>query len=100
MRMLYFYSAALAISLASPANAKNSDKESFVHEGITYVYKVENKGSAQIIKGKAYPSNTPFTIRVNDEKVTGNYGSQAIRFKVAEAKDAISHGEASVITMR
>ncbi|MCB2014438.1 MAG: hypothetical protein R3E11_07395 [Sphingobium sp.] len=100
MRMLFFYSAALSVSLAGPVNAKNSDEETFKYDGVTYVYKVENEGSAQIIKGKSYPGNKSFTLRVNDETVRGIYGDQSVNFKVKDAKNAINRGEASIITMR
>lgn len=100
MRMLSIFAAAAAISLAAPVAAETAETSSFEHDGYTYVYKVEQKGGAQVISGKRYPGGARFTLRVRDGMVDGVSNGVAVRFGAADAKGAADAAKPKTLSMR
>ncbi len=54
--------------------------ETFVHEGSTYVYTVEERGNFKILKGEVAESRTPFTLRVSRTWVDGEVDGSPVSF--------------------
>jgi hypothetical protein len=64
-----------AATLTTPALA-----ETLVHEGVTYVYSVEQRGNAKIITGEDASTHRPFTLRVRNGWVEGMVGGSPVSF--------------------
>lgn len=64
-----------AVAISTPAIA-----ETFVHEGTTYVYSVEQRGNVQILKGEDTKSRRPFTLRVSRNWVDGDVDGSPVSF--------------------
>lgn len=99
MRMLSMFAAIAATSLAAPAVAESGKSASFEHEGVTYVYTVEQKGDAQVISGKRYPGAIRFRLRVRDGHVSGISNGVAVRFRESQALGA-SSANPTTLSMR
>ena len=87
--------AAAAAALTSTIGMAPDDKQSFVHEGSTYVYTTTQDGGRQVIDGRSYPSGQKFHLIVRGDRVSGMSGGVPVAFKTAEATGA-SGGIASV----
>lgn len=87
--------AAAAAALTSTIGMAADDKQSFVHEGSTYVYTTTQDGGRQVIDGRSYPSGQKFHLIVRGDRVSGMSGGVPVAFKTAEATGA-SGGIASV----
>jgi len=98
--MLSIVIATAAITLAAPVYAKPSEQMSFKHEGVTYVYTVVEKGSAQYIKGRSYPGGGTFALKVKDGSVVGTSNGTWVHFDVADAQGIMPKGGLEVLTMR
>ena len=100
MRMLSVLAALAAVSLSTPVLAKADEAGSFEHDGYTYVYKVQQQGSAQLISGRRYPGATPFSLRVRDGEVSGASNGMPVNFDVSEAAGAADDAKPVAISMR
>jgi len=87
--------AAAAAALTSTIGMAADDKQSFVHEGSTYVYTTTQDGGRQVIDGRSYPSGQKFHLIVRGDRVSGVSGGVPVAFKTAEATGAAG-GIASV----
>ncbi|MEG8025184.1 hypothetical protein QP162_13540 [Sphingomonas aurantiaca] len=87
--------AAAAAALTSTIGMAADDKQSFVHEGSTYVYTTTQDGGRQVIDGRSYPSGQKFHLIVRGDRVSGMSGGVPVAFKTAEATGAAG-GIASV----
>lgn len=78
--MLKTFSMLIAVStIATPAFA-----ETFVHNGSTYVYSVEERGNIRILKGEVAESRKPFTLRVSRNWVDGEVDGSPVSFSKRE----------------
>lgn len=100
MRMLSIFAASAVISFAAPAVAGTVETTSFQHEGITYVYKVEQKGSAQVITGKRYPGGVKFSLRLREGKVNGVSNGIPVHFDESAARGAAATAKPTALSMR
>ena len=90
MRMLSksIIAAALSAAIITPALADEADKGKFSHEGYTYVYKVKETKTGQVITGRRYPDAVAFNLAVKNGKVSGVSGGAAVAFNVEDARGA------------
>lgn len=91
MRMLSKLIAASALSAIvaiTPAGAEDAASQRFTHEGYTYVYKVKDTKTGQVISGRRYPGDVAFNLAVKDGKVEGQSNGHRVVFNVAEARGA------------
>ncbi|MGW8281042.1 hypothetical protein ACWGK7_16285 [Sphingomonas aurantiaca] len=95
MRDTFKIIAAAAAALTSTIGMAADDKQSFVHEGSTYVYTTTQDGGRQVIDGRSYPSGQKFHLIVRGDRVSGVSGGVPVAFKTAEATGAAG-GIASV----
>ncbi|RZT54984.1 hypothetical protein EV283_1771 [Sphingomonas sp. BK036] len=95
MRNTFKIIAAAAAALTSTIGMAAADKQSFVHEGSTYVYTTTQDGGRQVIDGRSYPSGQKFHLIVRGDRVSGVSGGVPVAFKTAEATGAAG-GIASV----
>lgn len=95
MRNTFKIIAAAAAALTSTIGMAADDKQSFVHEGSTYVYTTTQDGGRQVIDGRSYPSGQKFHLIVHGDRVSGVSGGVPVAFKTAEATGAAG-GIASV----
>jgi hypothetical protein len=95
MRNTFKIIAAAAAALTSTIGMAADDKQSFVHEGSTYVYTTTQDGGRQVIDGRSYPSGQKFHLIVRGDRVSGVSGGVPVAFKTAEATGAAG-GIASV----
>lgn len=81
---------AAAILPASAAFANDADngKQSFVHNGNTYVYTMKTVGDRNIIDGRSYPGGTGFHLVVRNGSVSGTTGGVPVSFSVASTRGA------------
>lgn len=93
MRMLSKFVVAAVLGgavAAMPARAEDIEKQSFTHQGFTYVYKVTETADGRKIAGRRYPDAVPFSLGVKNGKVSGVSGGQFVSFQVADAAGATS----------
>ncbi|MES3108438.1 hypothetical protein [Sphingomonas aurantiaca] len=95
MRNTFKIIAAAAAALTSTIGMAADDKQSFVHEGSTYVYTTTQDGGRQVIDGRSYPSGQKFHLIVRGDRVSGVSGGVPVAFRTAEATGAAG-GIASV----
>lgn len=91
MRMLSKFIIAGAASAIAATTAQAEDaaaRQRFTHEGYTYVYKVKDTKSGQVISGRRYPDAVAFNLAVKNGKVSGVSNGQPVAFKVDEARGA------------
>lgn len=100
LSVLAVLAAPVAVAFASPALAKDEEKGSFEHGGYTYVYEVQQQGSAQLISGRRYPGATPFSLRVRNGEVSGTSNGMSVNFNVSEAAGAAADAKPVEISMR
>ncbi|WP_235525827.1 hypothetical protein [Sphingomonas sp. Leaf34] len=95
MRTTFKIIAAAAAALTSTIGMAADEKQSFVHEGSTYVYTTTQDAGRQVIDGRRYPSGQKFHLIVRGNRVSGVSGGVPVTFKTAEATGAAG-GIASV----
>jgi hypothetical protein len=84
-----FIVAGALMAAAAPAFAdETAGKQSFTHEGYTYVYEVKDTKTGQVISGRRFPDSVAFNLAVKNGRVTGQSGGQAVTFKVDDARGA------------
>lgn len=76
-----FLSAAVLLSLPVAAYA---GERSFTRDGVTYVYTSEQRGETTVLKGKALPAGSSYTLNVRGKKVTGHVGGTPVSFSIAK----------------
>lgn len=92
MRMLSkFIVTGAIVALAVPAQAEESAKQRFTHEGYTYVYEVKDTKIGKVISGRRFPDSVAFNLAVKNGKVSGVSGGQQVAFKIKDARGAASN---------
>lgn len=76
-----FLSAAVLLSLPVAAYA---GERSFTRDGVTYVYTSEQRGETTVLKGKALPDGSAYTLTVRGKKVTGHVDGTPVSFSIAK----------------
>jgi hypothetical protein len=84
MTRLMFAAAALAV-VATPAFAKE-EKGSFTRDGVTYNYRLADKGDYTVITGSAFPGSRNFRLVVRGNRVTGHNEGTPVAFTVPAEK--------------
>ncbi|MFZ2994988.1 hypothetical protein [Sphingobium sp.] len=79
------------IAIAVPAQAEETGKQRFTHEGYTYVYEVKEAKGGKVISGRRFPDAVAFNLSVKDGKVSGVSGGRSVAFKEDEARGAASN---------
>ena len=95
MRNTFKIIAAAAAALTSTIGMAADGKQSFVHEGSTYVYTSTQDHGRQVIDGRRYPSGQKFHLFVRGDRVSGVSAGVPVAFKTNEANGAAG-GIASV----
>lgn len=88
MRKTVYILAAAAAALTSTIGMAEEAKQSFVHEGSTYVYTTSTENGRQVIDGRRFPSGQQFHLIVNGDRVSGTSGGVPVTFKTNEAAGA------------
>lgn len=89
MRMLKIVTvSAIAAAALCTAPAFAGEKQSFKHDGYTYVYEVNETTGGRTISGTRYPGAVPFSLTVHGDKVSGTTNGQSVAFGVDEARGA------------
>ena len=70
----------LSILLAASTVTTHALDETFIHDGSTYVYSVEERGDLRILKGEVVESRKPFTLRVSRNWVDGEVDGSPVSF--------------------
>lgn len=93
MRMLSKFIVAGAVSAiaATAAQAEDTAKQRFTHEGYTYVYDVQDTAAGKKISGRRYPGAVAFNLSVKNGKVSGVSNGHQVSFPVEEARGAASN---------
>ena len=93
MRMLskFIVAGALSAIAATAAQAEDTAKQRFTHEGYTYVYEVQDTKTGKLISGRRYPDSVAFNLAVKNGKVSGVSGGQQVNFRVEDARGAASN---------
>jgi hypothetical protein len=68
-----------ASAISAPAIA-----ETFVHDGTTYVYSVQQRGAKQLIIGEDATRHVPFTLSVSRGRVDGTVNGRAVSFPIRD----------------
>ncbi len=69
----------VAISAPAPTTT-------FVHDGQTYTYSVEQKANSRVIRGTVGKSGEPFILYVSEKTVTGTVNGRPVSFARSEVK--------------
>ncbi len=88
MRKTVYILAAATAALTSSIGMAEEAKQSFVHQGNTYVYTSAVQGDRQVIDGHRYPSGQPFHLVVRGKRVSGVSGGVPVAFRTSEANGA------------
>jgi hypothetical protein len=88
MRFLRSFIATLALFAVGTTAAYASEKITFKHEGVTYIYRVIDKGDRRIITGtsETFGKKQDFRLVIQNGKVRGEVAGEPIRFASKEAK--------------
>ena len=89
-KFIAFAAATAALFTATAATARDADttKESFVHNGSTYVYTTKIDGDRRVIDGRAFPAGNGFHLVVRGDMVSGTSGGVPVKFRVDSARGA------------
>ncbi|RDE06673.1 hypothetical protein [Sphingomonas aracearum] len=84
----FLAAAAVTLSLLAPVAvyARTAEKQSFKHEGQTYVYTVTDKQGATVYQGRRFPSGSAFRLVRRGDYVTGRSGGTPVAFRVESAR--------------
>jgi hypothetical protein len=74
----------LSILIAATAIATPAFAETFVHEGTTYSYSVEERGAVKLITGEDITSHKPFTLTVKNGWVYGYVDGNPVSFSTRD----------------
>lgn len=74
----------LSILIAASALASPALAETFVHDGVTYVYSVEQRGAVKIITGEDANTRKPFKLVVRNGRVQGTVGNMPVSFSTRD----------------
>jgi hypothetical protein len=88
MRKTILILTAAAAALTSSIGMAAEGKQSFVHDGSTYVYTSSLQNGRQVIDGRRFPSGQAFHLVVKGERVSGVSGGVPVSFKTHEASGA------------
>jgi hypothetical protein len=88
MRKTILILTAAAAALTSSIGMAAEGKQSFVHDGSTYVYTSSLQNGRQVIDGRRFPSGQAFHLVVKGERVSGVSGGVPVSFKTREASGA------------
>ncbi len=84
----------ISILIAVTAVATPALADTFVHDGTTYVYSIEQRGDIQILTGVDSKTRRPFTLRVSRNWVDGNVDGSPVSF----SKRDVIRSKPSVLT--
>lgn len=88
MRKTVYILAAAAAALTSTIGMAEDAKQSFVHDGSTYVYSTVQVNGRKVITGRRLPSGQTFRLVVNGDRVSGVSGGVPVAFRTTEASGA------------
>lgn len=88
MRKTILILTAAAAALTSSIGMAAEGKQSFVHEGNTYVYTSSLQDGRQVIDGRRFPSGQTFHLIVKGDRVSGTSGGTPVSFKTRDASGA------------
>ncbi len=88
MRKTVYILAAVAAALTSTIGMAEDAKQSFVHDGSTYVYTTSVVNGRQVISGRRLPSGQTFRLIVRGDRVSGVSGGVPVAFRTTEASGA------------
>ncbi len=88
MRKTIAILAAVTAALTSTIGMAADGRQSFTHDGQTYVYASHIEGKQQVITGRQYPSGTPFRLVVRGDRVSGVAGGYPVSFRTQQAAGA------------
>ena len=80
-------------ALAATAAVARQPRQSFTHDGYTYVYTSQVSGDHQVITGRRFPSGAPFRLVVRGDRVSGFAGGYPVSFRTAAADGAASESK-------
>ncbi len=87
----FFVCAILSIVAAEPAMA-----ETFTRDGTTYTYGVMERSGYKVIAGVADDTGDAFRLVVKGDKVSGQFGSKQVQFRISTAV-AVRAGEPGMV---
>lgn len=82
-KTFFALTATLVLAVASPAVAKDAEKTSFRHDGVTYTYTLSKAGKSTIIEGSATPGQK-FRFVKSGKRVTGVANGVPVSFRTDE----------------
>jgi hypothetical protein len=88
MRKTILILTAAAAALTSSVGMAAEGRQSFVHEGSTYVYTTSRQDGRQVIDGRRFPSGQSFHLIVRGDRVSGTSGGVPVSFKTRDASGA------------
>ncbi len=86
LKALSITAALVFTSMSAVAIAEPAASASFVHDGQTYTYSVEQKANTRVIRGTAEKSGKPFVLYVSAKKVTGTVDGRYVSFSRSDVK--------------
>jgi hypothetical protein len=78
------FTAALMLTPAFAADV--SPKQSFVHEGTTYTYSVDQKKGYRVLRGVFGKGYRPFNLTVTEKHVSGTVDGSSVAFRLDEVR--------------
>lgn len=88
MRKTILILTAAAAALTSSIGMAAEGRQSFVHDGSTYVYTSSHQDDRQVIDGRRFPSGEAFHLIVRGDRVSGKSGGVPVSFKTRDASGA------------
>jgi hypothetical protein len=86
----------ISILIAAAAFTAPACAETITHDGITYVYSVEQRGNMRLITGEDTTTHRPFTLRVSKRWVDGDVNGRPVSFStrdVVRTKPTVASSE-------
>lgn len=91
LKSLSVVAAVATASFSSVAMSAPAETQTFVHDGVTYTYSVEQKANSRVLRGTSGKSGEPFVLYVTDRKITGTVNGRYVSFLPSEVKPLVKN---------
>jgi len=88
MLKMFVVAALLAVPVIAPqvVFAAEAPRQSFVYQGVTYVYTAEVKDGVRTLRGTAANGTMPFELKVTKAGVVGSFDQAPVSFDLHEVE--------------
>lgn len=91
LKSLLIVASLATVGISSAAISAPAETQTFVHDGVTYTYSVEQKANSRVLRGTAGKSGEPFVLYVTDRKISGTVNGRYVSFTPSDVKPLVKN---------